>query len=190
MASYFFDSNALVKRYYREPGTDWVRTECASPQNVVYISEIALTEVVITIHKKARQHRDFRRYRDTVIAAFRQHTALGAYHIWRLTPTEFVHAGDLGRQHGISSQDALQLACALEQAARARSVGAAVPLFVSADRDLRRFAEAEDLRHAVNPETHATAVELAQRPKYTWRERAAAWCDSLQKRCKRLLLRR
>lgn len=39
MAAYFFDTSALVKRYVREPGSDWVRNlACARSPDAIYIA--------------------------------------------------------------------------------------------------------------------------------------------------------
>lgn len=53
-AAYFFDSNALVKRYYRETGADWIRAVCGqrSPRpNTIYICDIARVEVVAALRR-------------------------------------------------------------------------------------------------------------------------------------------
>lgn len=186
MPSSFFDSSALVKRYFREAGTGWVRTECGSAHNTVYISELALTEVVITLHKKAWQNRSFRRVRDAVIAGFRQDAASGAYKVIAITPHLLEQAGDLGAHHGIGSQDAIQLACALDQAALLRGTVGDNLLFVSADTDLIRFARDEGLHLAINPADMALPSEKVVRH-LSWRERMGNWCDAAHKRRRRLL---
>ncbi|GAC1450930.1 MAG: hypothetical protein PVSMB4_10310 [Ktedonobacterales bacterium] len=177
MANYIFDSNVLVKRYFREPGHAWVNRECSLSVNTIYISELALTEVVCTLHKKARKHSGFRRVRDTLISAFRRDAASGEYKVRRLASPILEAAGDLAAKHAISSLDAIQLSGALELAQLARRVGASVPIFVSADQNLRRFAKREGF-DVLNPEDFALPTERLVR-KRSWRERLSQLCKKL-----------
>ena len=73
MASYFFDTSALVKRLVAETGHAWVQTLCdPSAGNTVVVSEIALVEVTAAfarmVHATPRRFSDARR--DRFIADF------------------------------------------------------------------------------------------------------------------------
>jgi predicted nucleic acid-binding protein len=59
MASYFFDTNALVKAYVYEPdGSDWVLGVIGvkQPANQLFISEIAHVEIPSALYKIERAH--------------------------------------------------------------------------------------------------------------------------------------
>ncbi|HEY0323460.1 MAG TPA: type II toxin-antitoxin system VapC family toxin [Pyrinomonadaceae bacterium] len=55
MASYFFDSSALAKRYVAETGTAWVQS-LADPAtgNSLYVARITLVELVSAITRRQR----------------------------------------------------------------------------------------------------------------------------------------
>jgi predicted nucleic acid-binding protein len=55
MAVYFLDSSALVKRYIRETGTDWVAS-LFSPDfgNDCFVAAIAGVEIIAAITRRAR----------------------------------------------------------------------------------------------------------------------------------------
>ena len=55
MASYFFDSCAIAKRYVRERGTTYMQQLCAvaaTGNDDLYISQLALVEVIRVISAK------------------------------------------------------------------------------------------------------------------------------------------
>jgi predicted nucleic acid-binding protein len=55
MASYFFDSSALVKNYAAEAGTAWVhQTLNDDLQNNIYVGAITKVEVIAAIQRRAK----------------------------------------------------------------------------------------------------------------------------------------
>lgn len=73
MAIYFLDTSAIVKRYIAEPGQAWVLSICdAAQQHDLYISQVALVEVVATICRRTREQSISLSDRDRLIAVFRQ----------------------------------------------------------------------------------------------------------------------
>ena len=50
----YFDSSALVKRYFKESGTSWVQTLCNDAGQTVAISEIGLVEIAAAFGGKLR----------------------------------------------------------------------------------------------------------------------------------------
>lgn len=47
MTMYFLDSSAVVKRYFQEPGHEWIETlHDPTQRHVLYIAQAALVEVV------------------------------------------------------------------------------------------------------------------------------------------------
>jgi predicted nucleic acid-binding protein len=174
MAAYFLDSAAITKRYFVEPGHDWVRRLCDQVSgNIIYISEAALVEMTATLYKKARLHPTFRADRDATVADFERHAASNAYHVRETTPGTFRLAASLCKVHALGSLDALQLACALEIALDAGRVGAQAPIFVTADKRLRNYAKAQGLQ-VENPERYALPPERTIL-RLSLRERAIRW---------------
>ena len=77
MATYFFDSSALVKRYVKETGTTWV-TNLIDPvaRHEIYIARIAGVEVVSAI--KRRESGGTLSLSDAVVALSNFHADFGS----------------------------------------------------------------------------------------------------------------
>ncbi len=52
MSSYFFDSSALLKRYFEEEGTDKVDELFNNKDNIIIVSALAISEVVSAFTRK------------------------------------------------------------------------------------------------------------------------------------------
>jgi predicted nucleic acid-binding protein len=154
MGTFFLDTSALVKRYVAEKGQMWV-TNLYQPTagHIFMISQATLAEAVAAFCRKARAQAISEAERDQVIALFRQDVRR-RYRIERVTTALYTHAGDLCRVHTLRAYDAIQLACALSAADKLTAIGAAPPIFVSADADLLAMAAAEGLA-TENPESYA-----------------------------------
>ena len=72
MASFFFDSSALVKRYVSETGTVWV-TGLIDPTagNEIYLARIAGVEVVSAIKRRERAGSISQQAANTALSDFR-----------------------------------------------------------------------------------------------------------------------
>ena len=56
MASYFLDTSAIIKHYFSEQGHNWIEhLHDSIEEHDLYISQIALVEVVASICRKARE---------------------------------------------------------------------------------------------------------------------------------------
>lgn len=153
MALYFLDSSAIVKRYVAEPGHVWIVDLCDPAQgHDVHIAQTALTEVVATLCRKAREAAITPHERDNLIADFRHDTAT-TYAVREVTTATYTLAGDLCRTHRLRAYDAVQLATVLALRDDALTNGAPLPIFVCADADLLTFAGAEGLS-TENPNTY------------------------------------
>lgn len=153
MGNYFLDTSALAKRYFPEQGHNWIVTLCEStPAHQLYISQVALVEVVATICRKAREQRTADEKRDALIERFRQdcHTT---YILWPVTTAIYTAAGDLCRSHRLRAYDAVQLACVLGLRSEAAASLTPLPIFVCADINLITIAAAEGLS-TENPNTY------------------------------------
>ncbi len=148
MAMYFLDSSAIVKRYFREQGHDWIETlHDLNQGHVLYIAQAALVEVVASICRKAREQDMPLEERNTIIDDFRRDVR-SSYGVWVVDNALYTAAGDLCRTHRLRAYDAIQLACALavrEDVFVAQPPEAELPdvIFVSADRGLLTLAITE-----------------------------------------------
>ena len=155
MASYFFDSSAIAKRYHREPGTDWVQSIC-DPRNhpPMYLSQLAQVEVVAALRRTGRHDQLHPSFVDVMVNTFERHLVLSdpsrarpMYLLVPLTAAILAFAGALCnkywdiRPHPLRSLDALQLASALGVA----STISDELFFVSADSRLAAIAPLEGL---------------------------------------------
>ncbi len=146
MAIYFLDTSAIVKRYVSvEQGHAWIVTLCAPPQgHKLYISQVALVEVVAAMCRKVREQSITTSDRDRLIARFRRDIRID-YDLWRVTTATYTFAGNLCCSYKLRAYDAVQLACALHLRDKARTNQVPAPIFVSADDGLINIAIEEGL---------------------------------------------
>lgn len=146
MAIYFLDTSAIVKRYIAEQGQAWVLSLCdPAQQHDLYISQIALVEVVATICRRAREQSISLYERDRLISVFRQDSKTN-YNMWPVITEVYEAAGDLCRLHRLRAYDAVQLACALALRQHALANQSLLPIFVCADVGLLDVAGVEGLQ--------------------------------------------
>jgi predicted nucleic acid-binding protein len=146
MATHFLDTSAIIKRYIFEPGQAWVLSLCNPEQgHDLYISQVALVEVVAAICRRAREKSISIAERDRLITVFREDSKQG-YNIWPVTTVLYTSAGDLCRSHRLRAYDAVQLACVLALRQYTLDNRAPEPIFVCADIGLFDIAGVEGLR--------------------------------------------
>jgi predicted nucleic acid-binding protein len=158
MASYFFDTNALVKAYIYEPdGSDWVLgvISAKQPSHQLFISEIARVEIPSALYKIERARGYAQEITNLAINRFERHLNAengyrnALYTILLINDAVLTEAQQLlrayrsGTPKGLRSLDALQLACAL----RARKLLAPEDqpqmVFVTIDKQLSGCASNE-----------------------------------------------
>ena len=153
MTTYFLDTSAIVKRYILEQGQVWILSLCDPEQgHDLYISQVALVEVVATICRRTREQSISTTERDKLIHAFRQDSK-GSYNIWPVTTDLYNAAGDLCRSHRLRAYDATQLACVLALRQYTLANQAPEPIFVCADVGLLDIASSEGLQ-SENPNAY------------------------------------
>ena len=146
MGAYFLDSSAIVKRYVFEQGRSFILALYNPAQHHnLYISQIALVEVVASMCRRTREDSITIADRDTLIEAFNRHCRK-IYSIQRITTTVVTSAGNLCRLHKLRAYDAVQLACALQLRDKALASKTSVPIFVCADNNLINIAATEGLK--------------------------------------------
>lgn len=163
MAFYYLDTSALVKYYVPETGSCWIAglIEALSDQETweheMTMAELVLVEVAAALAKRCRMDDISVEERDRTLAQLsRDYT--DRYTVVELQRGTIELAMDLTQQHPLRAYDAVQLATALQLDQALRAVSGTALIFVSADDQLCRVAEAEGLR-AENPNEHATEEE-------------------------------
>jgi uncharacterized protein len=150
MATNFFDSSALGKRYHPEGGTPKVDQLFGVPGDIHTISRLSVVEMHSVFAKKVRTGAltmlDFNK----ITRRFRGDVAAKRIRVIRLLVAHFHLAEQLLRRHAptknLRTLDALQLAVAI------RFHGAIPVQFVCADQPLCAIAALEGL-HVINPES-------------------------------------
>lgn len=144
MSVYFFDSSAIVKRYYQEPGSNWVRAICGKRiRPLLFLSQLAQVEVVASLFKTGRIQGKHPSFIQSAVNRFNTDAAHRMYHITLVDPETVAVAAELCRIYSkvdpgpLRSLDAIQLAGASLLAA---SIDDDM-LFVTADSVLGRVAE-------------------------------------------------
>ena len=140
----YFDSSALVKRYFVEPGSTWVQALCTDPGQLVVLAEIGLVEITAALTGKLRgRHISASQFRDlrSDFAADVKHE----YVLVSISRSIVNDAMELTARHRLRGYDAVHLACAL-YLNRTLTMHNFTPLtFISSDGDLLKAAQAEGL---------------------------------------------
>ena len=111
MATYFFDTSALVKRYYPEVGTDRV-DEIIETNNEVVISTLLVIETVSAFRRKYdRGEVTMAEMESSIDVFFRE--ALDEFMILPLHESLLTFSFDLILTDGLRTLDSLQLSAAL-----------------------------------------------------------------------------
>ena len=143
MASAYFDSSALVKRYVNEVGSAWVRRMLSHPvQEIIYTVLLTQAEVLSALQRKVRE-RQLTQDRATVLAQRVTSHCAWRYRLLAISPALAAHASVLLQMYPLRAYDAIHLACALLVQRRAQQYGVPLPRFVSADATLLTAAAAE-----------------------------------------------
>ena len=153
MASLFFDSSAIVKRYVNEIGSNFVEnlTDVQSG-NIVLLARITHVEVAAAIARRLKNSNITATDAQQALAAFR-HDLTNNYFTVEITPALLSNAVDLATNKVLRGYDAVQLAAALEANNETASAGLPPVIMVSADTDLNTAAIAEGFI-VENPNNH------------------------------------
>jgi len=143
MEVFFFDTSALVKRYYKEPGTDSV-DEMVEGERRVVITSLTVIETISAFRRKYNREDLNEQDVNSLLAAFFEE-ALDDFVILPLEESIQQFSFDLILEDDLRTLDSLQLSAALSLVAEDTDV-----VFVSADEELITVAERRGLQ-AVNP---------------------------------------
>jgi predicted nucleic acid-binding protein len=160
MASYFFDTNALVKAYIYEPdGSDWVLGVISAkmPAHQLFVSEIARVEIPSALYKIERARDHAQEITNLAVNRFERHLDAendyrrSLYTILLINNAVLTEAQRLlrdyrsGQPKGLRSLDALQLACALRARKTLPPEEQLQMVFVTIDKQLAGCAANEGL---------------------------------------------
>jgi predicted nucleic acid-binding protein len=160
VATYYFDTSALIKRYLMEPGSEWVqqitdaRTSSGQPYHTIALSAIGIVEAVAAIARRYRLGQLDQVQHQGLINLFLTHSRV-EYHITTIRSRHIDLATALVQRHPLRGYDAIHLATALALRDELRAARLSAPIFVAADTNLCVAARAEGLP-AENPNDHAT----------------------------------
>ena len=152
MATYFFDSSALVKRYHPETGTADVNRLFSEQHSRHFIARLAVVEVQSALVRKVREGLISLTDLNVVHQRFLEEITQRRLQVVRMTDLHYHTAERLIRQYGpqpgqprLRTLDALQLAVALEVRQQTQ-----LSFFVSVDENQCSAAKAE-LLVVLNP---------------------------------------
>jgi predicted nucleic acid-binding protein len=141
----FFDTSALVKRYYEEPGTERV-DELIEDDRVVAITSLAVIETISAFRRKYNRDDISESALDTLLAAFFEE-ALSDFVILPMDESIQEFSFSLILEDDLRTLDSLQLSAALSMTAGDTDVA-----FVSADSELISVADRRGL-DTINPDS-------------------------------------
>jgi hypothetical protein len=146
----FMDTSAVVKRYVAEAGSKWIAALTSDISNRIFIASITEVEVTSAVQRRTLSGSLTRDAASAALAHFDADMA-GGYSRIMLNPAVIQRAKSLARTHGLRGYDAVQLATALQVAARS---GKQTVTFIAADNALNVIAQAEGLS-IENPNEYA-----------------------------------
>ena len=145
MSVIFTDSSAVIKRYVREVGSQWVKNIfTALPANQVYIAGITKVEVVSAITRRGRGDARSERIASSACALFLT-DYMADYQIVEVSALLLDQAVQLAQRHSLRGSDAVQLAAGIQVNQFCLTLGLPPVIFVSADHDLNAAASAEGM---------------------------------------------
>ena len=139
MGYLFFDTSALVKRYYEERGTAVVDSLIEQDNETVVITSLAVVEATSAMRRKHNSDTLSEEELPLLFANFYDE-ALGNFLVVPLDDVALEHTLDLVLEDDLRTLDSLQLSAALSFAGAVEELQ-----FVCSDRELATVAEARGL---------------------------------------------
>ena len=112
MAVFFFDTSALVKRYYSEKGTETVNEIIETDQNRVVISSLSIIETVSAFRRKHNRGELSEEAMDGLLSSFFQE-ALEEFLILPLEESILQFSFELILEDDLRTLDSLQFSAAI-----------------------------------------------------------------------------
>jgi predicted nucleic acid-binding protein len=153
MATVYLDASAIVKRYLRESGSQWITDLWKRTAEVsLFSAELVDVEVICALSRAERAGRIGLNRRNKSASLY----LLEAQHVldhMSITAEILQRAHRLALRHPLRAYDAMHLATALHLAERLSGLRLPAPAFVSADGNVLAAARAEGLT-AEDPNEH------------------------------------
>lgn len=154
MTVYYVDTSALMKRYLREAGSQWMDQLLARAATEAFFStSLVSVELIAAVSRAHREKRISQKRRDALAVQIAQE--------WRLflmpsavTNQVITIANQLALVHPLRAYDAIHLASALLVRGDSLAQGFEAPIFLSADTALLIAAKREGFI-TDNPNDHA-----------------------------------
>ena len=145
MDAFYFDSSALVKRYAKEKGTNFlIGLLRPSAKHTLYSAKTTEVEVCAALSRRQKGLR--LAVTRTVKAISRFRTVFSRrFYAADLTDAIINEAIQLAEDHALRGYDAVQLATALVANRKRLNEGLTALIFVSADNELNKAAHSEGL---------------------------------------------
>lgn len=145
MATFYWDTSALVKRYAQETGTVWVRTK-TNPiiNNEIYTVRITGVEMIAALFRKVKT-RQISQYDADLFAYNFRLDWQQQYQIIEVTVRVSELAMNLAEKHGLRGYDSVHLAAALVIQEMRKTMNLPALTFVSADEEQNQAAKNEGL---------------------------------------------
>ncbi|MDQ3247671.1 MAG: type II toxin-antitoxin system VapC family toxin [Chloroflexota bacterium] len=144
MATYFFDSSAIVKYYLTEPGSVWVRQIVNDKNNFCVICEISLAEVAAALAQARRAKRLGHTAMRNIYALFRADLRSRLFYTYPIILETAELAANIAMRQPLKGCDALQVAAAL----LIEDPLQVAVIFMSSDQQALRAAALEGLQFA------------------------------------------
>ena len=145
MQNLFFDTSALVKRYYDEPGTEFVDSLVTDDDTKVVLTSIAVIETVSAFRRKYNRDGISDNLLDDLLASFFE-KALSEFLILPTEESLLGNSFELVLEDDLRTLDSLQLSAALSVSENVEDFA-----FVGADKELVSVAESKGLE-TINPD--------------------------------------
>jgi len=140
LALYYLETSALVKLYVREPGTErMLDLASKAAGNQLVVLSLAQVEIRSALRRRERAGEIKSAIADQLLTSFQRH-AEGRFLTQVLTDALLDGASALVDRHALRAYDAIQLAGFFSLRT---TIGSNPPVFVCADHELLRAAEAE-----------------------------------------------
>ncbi len=145
MATLFFDSNGLVKRYIAETGSGWVQAlNAPAAGHVRAIAQITGPEMIAAVTRRLRRGDTTPADAMTAMTEIEADFA-GDYFPLEISLGRVQEAMALAQVHELRGYDAVQLAVALFLRLQCRVLGQPDPILITADAELAAAAVREGL---------------------------------------------
>lgn len=145
MASFFFDTSAIAKRYIKESGSAWVSDICEEARSdLIFVADITEVELVSALFRRCKGGSITKAEAKAALVQF-DNDLSNQYIVLGFSFELISNARRLVESYALRGYDAVQLAAAIECNKERIFLGSAPITFVSSDQELIDAGESEGL---------------------------------------------